>query len=248
MISIDITADTEEQAIADGLYQLGIPRDAVDIQVLPAEDDLLPGAESLPGVTVRLAVKEDVLLANARNHLKRVLELIGINAQIEVLRRRGGVVLNIHAGEDDSLIIGKNGQNLEALQIAINRMTVHGGRDLVPIFVDCENYMEKRLSRLESMARRGARRAQREGVEVALEPMSPFERKIVHNSIKETRGIHTLSRGEGLERHIVIIPDGLSSDQLRPRRGAVPQRRNNDDAETGLPSASFDHDNYDDEE
>src|SRR5690606_29697579 len=120
-------------------------------------------AEPLPGVTVRFTVKEDVLLANAKNHLKKILELIGINAQIEMLRRRGGVVLNIHAGEDDSLIIGKNGQNLEALQIAVNRMVVHGGRDLVPIFVDCENYMEKRLTRLESIGRKSAKRALREG-------------------------------------------------------------------------------------
>jgi spoIIIJ-associated protein len=230
MISIDISADTTEEAIADGLYQLGIARDAVDIQVLPSDDDLLPGAESLPGVTVRLTVKEDILLASARNHLKRILELIGITCQLEVLRRRGGIVLNIHAGEDDSLIIGKNGQNLEALQIAINRMVVHGGRDLVPIFVDCENYMEKRLTRLESIGRRSSKRAIREGIEIALEPMSSFERKIVHNAVKDTRGIHTLSRGEGLERHIVIIPDDMSSDKLRPRRGAPNHRRS--EAET----------------
>lgn len=250
MISIDISADTEEQAIADGLYQLGIPRDAVDIQMLASDDDLLPGAESLPEVTVRLTVKEDVLLASARNHLKQILDLIGIDAQLEVLRRRGGIVLNIHAGEDGSLIIGKNGQNLEALQIMVNRMVVHGGRDLVPIFVDCENYMEKRLSRLESVAKRSAKRAQREGIEMPLEPMTPFERKIVHNAIKEFRGVHTLSRGDGMERHIVIIPDGLSSsDQLRPRRGSYTPRKANGEnvtPATGVQSASYD--NYDDED
>jgi len=225
MISIDISGDTTEETIADGLRQLGIPRDAVDMQILSNDDDALPGAEPLPGVTIRFTVKEDVLLANAKNHLKKILDLIGINSQIEMLRRRGGVVLNIHAGEDDSLIIGKNGQNLEALQIAVNRMVVHGGRDLVPIFVDCENYMEKRLTRLESIGRKNAKRAIREGIEIALEPMSSFERKIVHNAVKETKGIHTLSRGEGLERHIVIIPDDMSSDKLRPRRGGPGGRR-----------------------
>lgn len=222
MISIDISADTTEEALAEGLRQLGIPREAVEMEVLAsAHEDTLPGAEPLPGVTVRLNIKEDVLVANAKAHLKRILELIGIDGQIEVLRRRGGVVLNIHAGADDSLIIGKNGQNLEALQIAVNRMVVHGGRDLVPIFVDCENYMEKRLSRLESLAKRSVKRALREGIEVPLEPMSPFERKIIHNAVKESRGIHTLSRGEGLDRHIVIIPDESSDHQLRPRRGGA---------------------------
>lgn len=220
MITIDISADTTEEAIEQGLTQLGIPRDAVEIEELASvHDDILPGAEPLPGVTVRFRIKEDVLVDNARNHLSRVLELIGIKSRIEVLRRRGGVVLNIHAGEDGSLIIGKNGQNLEALQVAINRMVVHGGRDIIPIYVDCENYMEKRLSRLESIARRSAKRSQREGIEIALDTMSSFERKIVHNCLKEFRGIYTLSRGEGAERHIVIVPGESSEHQLRPRRG-----------------------------
>jgi len=245
MISIDISADTTEQAIADGLQQLGIPRDAVDVQELASDDDLLPGAESLPEVTVRLTVKEDVVLNLAKSHLRRILELTGVDGQVEMLRRRGGVVLNIHAGEDDSLI----GQNLEALQVALNRMVFHGGRDLIPIFVDCEDYMEKRLTRLEGIARRSARRAQREGIEVELEPMSPFERKIVHNAIKETRGVHTLSRGEGMDRHIVIIPDDLPAGQLRPRRGAPNHngRRGDTPATEGPQSAAAAYkDDYDD--
>lgn len=227
MNAIDISADTPEAALQDGLQQLGIPREAVEMQVLSsAHDDILPGAEPLPGVTVRLTVKPDVLVSAARQHLLRILEIMGVNAQLEVLQRRGGYVFNIHAGGDDSLIIGKNGQNLEALQICLNRMVVHGGRDLVPLFVDCENYMEKRLSRLESIARRSARRAQRDNAEVALEPMTPFERKIVHNTLKEVRGIHTLSRGEGPQRHIVILPDEASGDwQLRPHRAPRPQHR-----------------------
>jgi spoIIIJ-associated protein len=222
MISIDISADTPEEALAEGLRQLGVSREAVETQLLSsAHDDTLPGAEPLPGVTVRLTVNDSYLVDAAKAHLLKILEIIGVQAHLEVLRRRGGYVLNIHAGDDDSLIIGKNGQNLEALQICVNRMVVHGGRDLLPIYVDCANYMDKRLGRLESTAERSARRASREGTEVALEPMTPFERKIVHNALKEIKGLHTISRGEGLERHIVIVPDEDNMDRkLRPRRGA----------------------------
>lgn len=257
MISIDISADTIEEAFEEGLRQLGIPRDAVDQEVLSsAHDDTLPGAEPLPGVTLRLTVKEDVLVASAKTHLKQVLSLMGTDSQIETLRRRGGVVLNVHAGDDDSLIIGKNGQNLEALQIAVNRMVVHGGRDLLPIFVDCENYMEKRLTRLESVARRSAKRAAREGIEIPLEPMASFERKIVHNVLKESRGVHTLSRGEGSERHIVVIPDESSMErQLRPRRGGPGGNHNgggrsnsHDSAAPGSAPLSRSAGSYDDED
>lgn len=225
MISINISADTPEEALEEGLKQLGVSQDAVTMDILSsAHDDTLPGAEPLPGVTVRLTVKEDVIVSQAKEHLAEILDLIGITSQIEVLRRRGGVVLNIHAGSDDSLVIGRNGQNLEAFQIIINRMVVHGGRDLFPLFVDCENYLEKRLERLERIASRSAKNALREGREIALEPMSAFERKIIHNSLKESRGIHTISRGEGLERHIVICPDE-NSTAVQDRRRLKPHRR-----------------------
>ncbi len=236
MISIDISADTVEEAYEEGFRQLGVPSAAIETQVLSAaHEDCLPGAEPLPGVTVRLVVNEDMLLASAREHLNRILELMNVKCSIAVLRRRGGVVLNIHAGDDDSLVIGKNGQNLEALQILVNRMVVHGGRELLPIYVDCEDYMEKRLVRLESAARRGVKRAVRDSVEVPLEIMTAFERKIVHNVLKETRGIHTLSRGEGAERHIVIIPDESSANwQLQPHRGPMGRRSENPTPATGI--------------
>lgn len=218
MHSIDISADSEDQAVEEGLKQLGINRDAVSVQILTsAHDDLLPGAEPLPGVTIRLHIKEDVIINQAKSHLKRIIELVGIQAHVEVLRRRGGTVLNILAGPDGSLVIGRNGQNLEALQILVNRMVVRGGRDLFPLYVDCEGYAEKRMDRLQHQAKRAAKQATREGREVALEPMSSAERKFIHQFIKELRGVHTLSRGEGYERHIVVFP-GEESDASRNRR------------------------------
>lgn len=225
MIEIDISADSEEEAVAEGIRQLGVNRDAMEIVVMSgSHDDILPGAEPLPGVTVRIKIREDLLVAEAKRHLSRMLELLGVHGKIEVLKRRGGTVLNVYAGPEGSLIIGRNGQNLEALQILVNRMVVHGGRDLMPIFVDCEGYFEKRLSRLEMQAEKAAKRALRQGIELPLEPMTPFERKMVHFFLKEIRGIHTLSRGEGLDRHIVIVPDENQQSVL-DRRTLKPHRR-----------------------
>lgn len=224
MISIDVSADTEQEAVAEGLRQLGVHRDAVEITLLSSShDDTLPGAEPLPGVTVRFQVNEDLLVTRAKNHLRRMLELIGVNPQVEVLRRRGGVVLNILAGKDDSLIIGRNGQNLDAFQVLVNRMVMHGARDLFSLYVDCEGYREKRLGRLEENARRAAKRALREGQEVALEPMSPSERKMIHTVMKEFRGLYTISRGEGPERHIVLVP-GEETEAARERRLLKPHK------------------------
>lgn len=198
---IRVSGDTYEAALEEGLQQLGIPAEAVEISRLEDEhEDTLPGAAPLAGTTLRLRVKDDVLLSKAREHLKRILQLIGVeNPQIEVRNRRGGVTLNIVAAQDGPLIIGRNGQNLEALQVLINRMVVHGGRDLVmPFAVDSEGYRERRLTRLEQTAERAARQALRENREVELEPMSASERRIVHTHVKTIRGVHTISRGRDM--------------------------------------------------
>lgn len=224
MISIDISADTEALALEEGLRQLGVPRDAVETELQSsAHDDTLPGAEPLPGVTLRIQVREDVLVNRAKEHLRKLLELIGVEGHVEVLRRKIGTILNIMPSGEGSLVIGRNGQNLDALQVLVNRMVVHGGRDLYPVYVDCEGYREKRIARLEQQAHKAARRAMREGIEVDLEIMSASERKIIHNTMKEIRGVYTISRGEGPERHIVICP-GEESEAARDRRVLKPHK------------------------
>lgn len=225
MIEITISGNTYEEAHSIGMEQLGVPADAVEVVELShAMDDLLPGAEPLPGVTLRFRVREDVLLAKAKAHLVRLLELIGIDARVETTTGRRGLVLNIIAGEEGSLIIGKNGQNLDAFQYLINRMTTRSTRELTPIIVDSESYREKRLQKLEDLARRTARRVVRTGREVALEPMPASERKAIHMIVKELRGVHSISRGENEERHIVITPAQGEGPPPNVFRGRPSQR------------------------
>jgi spoIIIJ-associated protein len=155
---------------------------------------------------LRFRVQEEALLAQAKAHLVRILELMGVQARVESLHRKRGLTLNIIAEDDGSLIIGKMGQNLDSLQYLINRMTTRSTRELAPILVDSEDYREKRLAKLEELARNTARRVVRTGREAALEPMSASERKAIHMIVKEVRGIHSISRGENESRHIVITP------------------------------------------
>ena len=207
MIEITISGNTYEEAYKEGMEQLGLREDVVEVVELShALDDLLPGAEPLPGVTLRFRVQEEALLAQAKAHLVRILELMGLNARVESLHRKRGLTLNILTEEDGSLIIGKTGQNLDAFQYLINRMTTRSTRELAPILVDSEDYREKRLAKLEELARNTARRVMRTGREAALEPMSASERKAIHMIVKELRGVHSISRGENEVRHIVITP------------------------------------------
>jgi spoIIIJ-associated protein len=207
MIEITVSGNTYDEAYAEGMNQLGVSKDAIEVEELSsAHDDILPGAEPLPGVTLRFRVREDVLLEEARRHLQNMLSLIGTKCTVEILARRRGPTLNIVAGEDGSLVIGKNGQNLDALQYLVNRITVKSNRDLAPIMVDSEGYREKRISKLEEVARRTAQRVMRSGREMALEPMPASERKIIHLAVRDMKGVHSISRGEEGERRVVITP------------------------------------------
>ena len=237
MIELTVSGNTREEAYAEGLAQLGVPREAVEVEELSsAHDDILPGAEPLPGVTLRFRVREDVLLKQAKRHLEKILELIGTGCTVEVLNRRRGPTLNILAGEDGSLVIGKNGQNLDALQYLINRMTVKSNRELAPIIVDSEGYHEKRLLKLEETAQRTAKKVLRSGREIALEPMPASNRKVIHIAIKEIRGVHGVSRGEENDRRVVISPakgEAPPPNVFRGRPGRTEERGNQDNQRGG---------------
>lgn len=228
MIELTVSGNTHEEAYAEGLAQLGVPKEALEVEELSgAHDDILPGAEPLPGVTLRFRVREDVLLGQAKKHLENILGLIGTGCTVEILNRRRGPTLNILAGEDGSLVIGKNGQNLDALQYLVNRMTVKSNRELTPLIVDSEGYHEKRLLKLEETARRTAQKVLRSGREIALEPMPASDRKVIHIAIKEIRGVHSISRGEESDRRVVISPakgEAPPPNVFRGRPGRTEER------------------------
>jgi spoIIIJ-associated protein len=219
---VTISADTYEEAVAEGMKQLGVPPEAVEIEKLAnAHEDTLPGAEPLPGVTVRFRIKPEVLLEKARRHVERIMELLGVEAKVEGTITHRGIVVNVSSPTDGSLIIGRGGQNIDALQFLVNRMVLRSGREIVPILVDSEGYRERHYSQLEQLARRTARKVTRFKREVALNPMVPADRKIVHLALRDYRGVHTISRGEEGNRRVVITP----AEGTAPPKGVIRGQR-----------------------
>lgn len=223
---VTISADTYEEAVAEGMKQLGVSQDAVEIEKLEdAHEDTLPGAEPLPGVTVRFRLKPEVLLEHARRHVERIMELLGVDAKVEASITRRGIVVNVTSPSDGALIIGKGGQNLDALQFLVNRMVLKSGRELVPILVDSEGYRERHYSQLEQLARRTAHKVVRFKREIALKPMPPADRKVIHLTLRDFRGVHTISRGEEGNRRVVITPAEGTAPPKGVIRGRRPMRR-----------------------
>lgn len=203
--AIVVSGETEEKALEEALDRLGLPREAVDYETQSEdEDDLLSGKKPLMQVAV--FIKPDWVADQALEHLINILERMEIEAEITVEERRQIIFLNIDT-EDASLLIGRNGDTLNALQYLVNRMIAQNGREAPLFIIDVSGYRMRTLEKLEKLAVRAVKRARETGNEIELDPMPPLERKFLHHYMRQEDGVETFSRGQEPERCLVIIAD-----------------------------------------
>ena len=140
------------------------------------------------------------------NDMKTVLtEIVAkMHMDYEVKLRDDGV-LEI-AGDGTGLLIGKHGQTLDALQFIINRIANKNRQDLVHITIDTEKYRERHIERLQSMAIKMGQKARKTGKSISLEMMNPYDRRIIHLTLKSESDLKTRSIGEGVFKKVVIQP------------------------------------------
>ncbi|MBI5879029.1 MAG: KH domain-containing protein [Chloroflexi bacterium] len=218
--SIEVTGKTPEDAIAKGLTQLGLESDDVILEVLtqgagearvrltPFPTEAARGASALPPGADASAIAKDVL-----GHLLKGLGLrttieVGkgtLSADEEEENAEPPIILNI-TGNDLSLLIGRKGETLAALQMMTRMIASHQAGRNVSIVVDVEHYKERREESLRSLALRLAEQVTLKGRTVALEPMPPNERRIIHIALRDHAGVSTQSVGEGDARKVTIIP------------------------------------------
>ena len=147
--------------------------------------------------------------------LTEILRLMNIRASVEItqgheLADEGEpppIVLNI-TGEDLGILIGRRGDTLRSLQYLVRLMVSHRLKHWTNLVVDVENYVIRRRRTLESLAQRVADQVARSGRMQALEPMSAYERRIVHVTLRKNAEVTTQSVGEGERRKVTIIPKG----------------------------------------
>jgi spoIIIJ-associated protein len=137
--------------------------------------------------------------------LERVVDALGLDATIEVTEDDGEIAGRVE-GEDVGLLIGRRGQTIDAVQLLCYRAAFRGRPDRKRVAVDAAGYRARRREAVERQADRAADRALESGKEIELEPMSPTERKIVHDHLKDRSGIETFSEGEEPERCVIVAP------------------------------------------
>lgn len=117
----------------------------------------------------------------------------------------GELILDI-TGDDLAVLIGRHGKTLDALQFLISSITSRTIGFRYPIVVDVEGYKGRQRQKLESIARSAAQRAATQGRNIKLRPMTPYERRIIHLTLRDDERVETASEGEGRGRRVVVIP------------------------------------------
>ncbi len=231
---VEFTGKTVEEAIEKGLAELGISKENADIRVLEEGKKKLFGsvkarveiaAKSDEKATVKEVVEEEetvenipvsapVLSENATDgertvaFLEGLFKLLKITACTELVSEGDKVEINVTAANTTS-VIGKHGAMLDAIQTLAGAVANTGREDYKRVVVDCENYRENRENTLNKLAENLAQKAIRIGKKVQLEPMNPYERRIIHAALSEREGVSTQSEGKEPNRYIVIVPDNL---------------------------------------
>jgi spoIIIJ-associated protein len=145
----------------------------------------------------------------ARDIVERIAAGIGAAVSVSAREHEDGVLVSC-SGEDVALFIGKHGQTIDAIQYLANAIArAQGGRHAV--VVDAAGYRARRTATLENIARRTAQQASATGRKVSLEAMTPVERKIVHEALKDDPEVETASEGSEPNRFVVVVPRHVAS-------------------------------------
>lgn len=197
---------TIEEAVNEGLKTLGITEEAAEITVIDEPQKGFLGIGAKPAKVIVTKKKTDI--DEAVEFLDGLFKVLNVTATTEVSSsEEGKVVLNLVAA-DSSQLIGYRGEVLDSIQCLASAVYNSGKENYARLVVDCEGYRGKREDTLKSLALKLAAKAVKTGRKVVLEPMNPFERRIIHSTLVDFEGVKTASEGKEPNRYIAIIPDG----------------------------------------
>ena len=196
-----------EEAITNACESLGITSDKLEYEVVEE------GKSGLLGIGKKNAVIKAREKANAKDiakgFLKEVLNSMNLPVSIEVNEEEteDGSTINIEIiGENMGVLIGKRGQTLDSLQYLTSLVVNKESDDKFSrVRLDTENYRERRQQTLENLAKNIAKKVKRIKKPVALEPMNPYERRIIHSALQDDKYCTTRSEGEEPYRHVVVV-------------------------------------------
>ncbi len=200
---IEISAKTIDDAVTEGLIKLGTTSDKIEYEVMEKGSAGFFGLGSKPA-KIRIR-KKSTVEDHVREFLNNVFRAMGM--EVEILIRKSEDEKNIDIelkGSDMGVLIGKRGQTLDSLQYLTNLAVGKQVNEYVKVKIDTEDYRKRRRETLENLAKNIAYKVKRTKRPVSLEPMNPFERRIIHSALQGDRYVNTHSEGDEPYRHVVV--------------------------------------------
>lgn len=202
MEELEKKGKTVEDAVNEALKELGITKQEADITVISEGSKGLFGVFGSKEAVVKVKKKYDPE-KTAKDFLKEMFLAMGIVVEIETSLKDKQLNINL-SGDDMGILIGKRGQTLDSIQYLVNLVVNKGNAPYLSISLDTENYRERRKETLESLAYNLAKKVKQTGRNFVLEPMNPYERRIIHSALQNDRYVTTYSEGEEPYRNVVI--------------------------------------------
>lgn len=200
---VEFTAKTVNDAIIDACQKFTVASDKLEYIIVDE------GASGFLGIGSKAAIIQakvkDTIEDRAKNFLHEVFEAMNMAVVIDVkyddLEKNMDIELS---GDEMGILIGKRGQTLDSLQYLVSLVVNKDLDDYIRIKVDTENYRKRRKDTLENLAKNIAFKVKRTKHTVSLEPMNPFERRIIHSALQNDKYVVTHSEGDEPYRHVVI--------------------------------------------
>ena len=200
---IEVSAKTVDEALTEASISLGIPSSEIEYEVVDKGSNGFLGLGSKNAVIKarkKFSVEESV-----KEFLKSVFHAMDMAVEIIVKVDENEKVIDVELkGEDMGILIGKRGQTLDSLQYLTNLAVNKNSDGYYKVKVDTEDYRKRRKDTLENLAKNIAYKVKRTKRAVELEPMNPFERRVIHSALQNDKYVTTHSEGEEPYRHVVV--------------------------------------------
>ncbi len=199
---LEFTGKTVEDAITEALVNMGVTSDQIQYEVIDKGSSGFLGLGSKNAVIKvwkKFSVEESIT-----DFLTQVTSAMGLTVKVEIKVEEDNTYNVELFGDDMGVLIGKRGQTLDSLQYLANLAVNKNTEEYVKIKLDTEDYRQRRKDTLENLAKNIAFKVKRSKRAVALEPMNPFERRVIHSALQGDKFVTTHSEGEEPFRHVVV--------------------------------------------
>ena len=205
MENIRVEGKNVQDAVMNAALQTGIPSSELEYKVIDQGNKGFLGLFNVKPAVIEVIQKES-LLDITNDYLNELFEAMGVETQCDIQFDEENNKMDINlSGDNMGILIGKRGQTLDSLQYLISLFVNKNSENYIKVQLDTENYRERRKKTLENLARNIAYKVKRTRRSISLEPMNPYERRIIHSALQNDRYVCTKSEGEDPYRKVVIM-------------------------------------------